>query len=803
MLLFLSCAYISEGNEQQRIDADNDGVFWNQDCDDDNKNIGILSWYQDADGDGYGNPNQNFEGCEPPDENWVSTSTDCDDDNPQINIHALEVCDKIDNDCDGEIDDEDENLISSTRYTYFVDADGDGFPNVQSIHLSCEPPQNVWSDEMGEPIVVDDIDQATILFDCDDDNENIYPNRAVFEPDNLCSIDADGDGFAPVEDGGQDCDDNDALISPQSPELCDQVDNNCNSENNEGFELDATHFLDADDDGYGNTNVFLCEVFEGYASNRGDCDDSNPTTNPSALEICDSIDNDCDQMIDEDISEYYYRDEDGDGFGNANLEISSCEGSPLGYTSNNQDCDDNDAETYPNALEYCHDGLDNNCDSAIDENTAVDASVFYLDEDGDGYGSSMYVTQCQSPGSSYVLISGDCRDDHPDIFPMAIEIPADNVDQNCDDFEICYEDVDGDEYGSSLTILTEDITCSGDGISFQSGDCDDNTTQASPNQSEICDGIDNDCNNTIDDNPEDGISFFEDLDGDGYGNPEVSSVLCEPDGLYILEDTDCDDHDALLLSQNNDQDCDGVLAFDDNNIPIDCDDSDETKGDISNDQDCDGVIAFDENGNQIDCNDDVWWMPLYGCAPGISCLDLLEQQNTTSGEYSILPMGSEEPFDVYCDMTTDGGGWTLVHEDDFENTVSSGWNMSTTSYCGYSGRILGGYHIFGGGSYVQLYLNDLLPHTEMRVSFDFIRIDFWDYDYAYASIDNSTVWSRSGVYYYGQHLCGSSSRDDEVWHETLQIEHSNSDMNLEFSTSLHMSSYYASWGIDNVYIWVR
>ena len=144
-------------------------------------------------------------------------------------------------------------------------------------------------------------------------------------------------------------------------------------------------------------------------------------------------------------------------------------------------------------------------------------------------------------------------------------------------------------------------------------------------------------NNTIDDNPLDGISYFEDLDGDGYGNPEVSSVLCEPNDLYILEDTDCDDNDALLLTQNNDQDCDGVLAFDNNNIPIDCDDSDETKGDITNDQDCDGVLAFDENGNQIDCNDDVAWMPLHGCAQVL----LLVYWN---GKYniwrvSILPMG--------------------------------------------------------------------------------------------------------------------------------------------------------------------
>ena len=156
----------------------------------------------------------------------------------------------------------------------------------------------------GEPIVVDDIDQETILLIAMT-RTKIYIqivrcwNQTIYVP--LMMVMA-----CPREDGGQDCDDNDALISPQSPELCDQVDNNCNSENNEGFEQDATHFLDADEDGYGNT-AFLCEAFEGYKRQTDGTAMIAIPQQPSVLEIQDSIDNDCDQMIDEDISVYYLR----------------------------------------------------------------------------------------------------------------------------------------------------------------------------------------------------------------------------------------------------------------------------------------------------------------------------------------------------------------------------------------------------------------------------------------------------------------------------------------------------------------
>ncbi|MCB9795760.1 MAG: putative metal-binding motif-containing protein [Alphaproteobacteria bacterium] len=123
-------------------------------------------------------------------------------------------------------------------------------------------------------------------------------------------LDGDGDGYGaePVEaceaptgavaEGG-DCDDDDPQTSPGSPELCDEVDNDCDGEADEDLLL--TFFLDADGDGHGDaaSPTEACGPPEGYVSSDNDCDDTDPSVSPSQPEVCgDGVDNDCDALLD-------------------------------------------------------------------------------------------------------------------------------------------------------------------------------------------------------------------------------------------------------------------------------------------------------------------------------------------------------------------------------------------------------------------------------------------------------------------------------------------------------------------------
>ena len=173
---------------------------------------------------------------------------------------------------------------------------------------------------------------------------------------------------------------------------------------------------------------------DGFEISEGDCVDYYPDRNPAAQEVCDGVDNDCDGEIDGPYARggrIFYGDADGDGFGSENIQLEACE-APVGYAEQKWDCDEGDPDTNPDAIEVC-DGKDNDCDDVIDENTAVDATKWYADYDGDGYGddASEY-TSCEAP-PDFVSIPGDCNVLDPLIHPGAEERCDTEIDDNCND----------------------------------------------------------------------------------------------------------------------------------------------------------------------------------------------------------------------------------------------------------------------------------------------------------------------------------------------------------------------------------
>ena len=182
------------------------------------------------------------------------------------------------------------------------------------------------------------------------------------------SGDYDLDGYDSVEFGGEDCNDEDPSIGPHANEICDGIDNNCDGQVDEG-QMD-TFFVDGDGDGYGleESAYEACEATDGDVENAGDCDDSDASIHPNVDELCDGIDNDCDDEIDEGSKVGLYADTDDDGFGDATTppELFCPDESPEGYVSDFSDCDDSDAAVNPDAEEIC-DGIDNNCDGDTDE----------------------------------------------------------------------------------------------------------------------------------------------------------------------------------------------------------------------------------------------------------------------------------------------------------------------------------------------------------------------------------------------------------------------------------------------------
>ncbi|MFT5585948.1 MAG: hypothetical protein ACI9VR_003544 [Cognaticolwellia sp.] len=217
-----------------------------------------------------------------------------------------------------------------------------------------------------------------------------------------------------------------------------------------------------------------------------------------------------------------------------------------------EDCDDTDADINPAAEEVC-DGVDNNCDGDVDLD-AVDAPTWYVDSDGDGFGSeSDTQVICEQP-AGYVADNMDCLDDDALSFPGATE-SCDTVDNDCDgdvdeeapDAPIWYPDTDGDGYGDSSQPTQ---VCQAVGPLIADGsDCDDSSADISPDALEYCDLVDNNCDGFVDeDTAEDTSTYYQDADGDGYGVDELVTQACSVPSGYAEVGGDCDDADASSQS---------------------------------------------------------------------------------------------------------------------------------------------------------------------------------------------------------------------------------------------------------------
>jgi hypothetical protein len=442
--------------------SDDDGVNDCEDaCPEDGSGSVLSVWYEDLDGDDFGNGEVASSTCSQP-EGFVANDDDCNDEVFEVNPNAEEICgtDDVDENCDGFMDTDADadglcESVDDCPNDAHNDADNDGICG-DVDDCPNDPDNDADADDVcGDIDVCADFDDAIdsdnddlpdACDDCPNDADNDIDNDGICGDFDECdgadsSGDSDGDGVCDdidlcigndastdSDDDGQcddlDCNDDDNTIFPGAVEACNGVDDDCD---------DVIPLDESDADG------------DTYRSCDGDCDDDASTIYSGAPELCDTLDNNCDGTADEgfvddnadDVLDCLETDSDGDG-------QFPFEG----------DCNDDDATVYEGAPELC-DGIDNGCTGTV--------PLGERDADGD----DLY--ECE----------GDCDDAVATVYDGAPEL-CDGIDNNCD---------------GALPDDEQDFDA--DGVMACEGDCADDNADVYPGNTEVNDGIDNNCDDQL------------------------------------------------------------------------------------------------------------------------------------------------------------------------------------------------------------------------------------------------------------------------------------------------------------------